>query len=52
MDPTILVQDFIDIYNEFKEINETLTNEQVIELMKVSALYSIAQALANIKEDK
>ena len=52
MDPVIMVQDFIDIFNEFKEINETLTNDQIIELMKVSALYSIAQALVNIKEDK
>ena len=52
MDPVIMAQDFIDIFNEFKEMNETLTNDQIIELMKVSALYSIAQALTTIKEDK
>lgn len=51
MDPAILVADFMDIYHAFKDANSKMTDDQIIELMKVSALYSIAQAITN-KEDK
>ena len=52
MDSVILVSDYMDIYHAFKDANAKMTDDQIIELMKVLALYSIAQAITTIKEDK
>lgn len=45
MDPTVLVIDHMDIFHEFKEAQEKLTTDQIIELQKVEAMYDIAYGL-------
>lgn len=45
MDPVILLKDFMDIYHEFRNADFTPSDKQIIEIMKVSAIEDLAQAI-------
>lgn len=46
MDPVTMISDlYMDIFNEFRNMDEILTNDQIIELMKVMAIQDLRQTI-------